>query len=186
MYFYCYHWRYNSISNFLTTSLKAVNESILYTDIASYLSPSIITGEKLLQDLDLKTNNNHLYILELTVGFQSNLDTNATRKHSKDAPLLSHLQRQFKPVSFVHLSMSSLGIFDNSCNSFFKMCDCLSIDQQKNCISSLNFPTLPLILHTIYFVAKINHGKTQSYILCNFGFFLSFPLLNLRLYYIFL
>ena len=31
----------------------------------------------------------------------------------------------------VNLSMSSLGIFGNSCNSFFKMCDSFSIDQQQ-------------------------------------------------------
>ena len=74
---------------------------------------------------------NYYYILELTVGFESNFDTNATRKHSKYASLLSDLQRQFKCVSFVNLSMSSLGIFGNSYNSFFKMCDSLSIDQQQ-------------------------------------------------------
>ena len=112
----------------LATSPKAVNESTIYADIQGFLSPSIITGENLRPDLLLRTNNNYLYILELTVGFESNLETNATRKHSNYAPLLSGLQRQFKCVSFVNLSMSSLGIFGNSCNSFFKMCDSLSID----------------------------------------------------------
>ena len=82
-----YTWRHNSILNFLATSLKAVNESTIYADIPGYLSPSIITGENLRPDLLLKTNNNYLYILELTVGFESNLDTNATRKHSKYASL---------------------------------------------------------------------------------------------------
>ena len=69
----------NSILNFLATSLKAVNESTIYADIPGSLSQSIITGENLRPDLLLKTNNNYLYILELTVGFESNLDTNATR-----------------------------------------------------------------------------------------------------------
>ena len=94
-----YTWRHNSILNFLATSLKAVNESTIYADIPGYLSPSIITGENLRPDLLLKTNNNYLYILELTVGFESNLDTNAPRKHSKYASLLSDLQRKFKCVS---------------------------------------------------------------------------------------
>ena len=126
-----YTWRHNSILNFLATSLKAVNESTIYADIPGFLSPSIITGKNLRPDLLLKTNNNYLYILELTVGFESNLDTNATIKHSKYASLLSDLQRKFKCVSFVNLSMSSLGIFGNSCISFFKMCDSLSIDHQQ-------------------------------------------------------
>ena len=84
-------------------------------------------------DLLLKTDNNYLYNLELTVGFEYNLDTNATGKHTKYASLLSDLQRQYKCVSFVNLSMSSLGIFGNSCNSFIKMCYSLSppIAQQQ-------------------------------------------------------
>ena len=126
-----YIWRHNSILNFLATSLKAVNESTIYADIPCFLSPTIITGEILRPDLLFKINNNYLYILELYVGFESNLETNATRKQSKYAPPLSGLQRQFKCVSFVYLSMSSLGTFGNPCNSFFKMCDSLSIDQQQ-------------------------------------------------------
>ena len=170
-----YTWRHNSILNCLATSLKAVNESTIYADIPGYLSPSIIN---LRPDLLLKTNNKYLYILEFTVGFESNLHTNETREHSKYASLLSDLQRKFKCVSFVNLSMSSLGIFGNSCNSFFKMCDSLSpLTNNKNGISFLNFPTLPPVLRTTYFVAKINHGQIQNYILFNFGcfIFLSFP-----------
>ena len=78
-----YTWRHNSILNFLATSLKAVNESTIYADIPGFLSPSIITGENLRPDLLLRTNHNYLYILELTVGFESNPETNATRKHTK-------------------------------------------------------------------------------------------------------
>ena len=128
-------------------SLKAVNESTIYADIPGFLSPSIITGENLRPDLLLRTNNNYLYILELTVGFESNLETNATRKHSKYAPLLSGLQWQFKCVSFVNLSMSSLGIFGNS---FFEMCDSLSIDQQqkKYLISKLS----NIAIRTTYYI----------------------------------
>ena len=155
-----YTWRHNSILNILATSLKAVNESTIYADIPGYLSPSIITGENLRPDLLLKTNNNYLYILELTVGFESNLHTNVTRKHSKYASLLSDLQRKFKCVSFVNLSMSSLGIFGK----------CVTLSpaiNNKNGISSLNFPTFPSVLRTTYFVAKISHGKIRNYIRFN-------------------
>ena len=85
-----YTWRHNSILNFLATSLKAVNESIIYADIPGFLSPSIITGENLRPDLLLRTNNNYLYILELTVGFESNLEKNATR-NTASSMLLSYL-----------------------------------------------------------------------------------------------
>ena len=127
-----------------------INESTIYADIPGYLSQSIITGESLPPDLLLKINNNYLYILELTVGFEFNLDTNATRKHSKYASLLSGLERQFKCVSFGKPSMSSLGFFGNSCNSFFKMCNSLSFDQQQKryLISKLS----NIVIHTTYYI----------------------------------
>ena len=138
---------------------------IIIIIIPGFLSPSIITGENLRPDLLLRTNNNYLYILELTVGFESNLETNATRKHSKYAPLLSGLQRQFKCVSFVNLSMSSHS----------SKCVTLSPSiSNKNSISFLNFPTLPFVLRTTYFVAKISHGQIRNYIFFNFSCFILF------------
>ena len=45
--------------------------------------------------------------------------------------LLSDLRSQYKSVPFVNLSMSSLGIYANSCLSSLKMYDSLSIDNQR-------------------------------------------------------
>ena len=160
-----------------------MNLSYTLIYLARYLSLSIITGGNLRSDLLLKTNNNYLYILELTVGFESNLDTNATRKHSKYASLLSDLQRKFRCVSFVNLSMSSRGphsllnIFENPVaikNSFILLQNLTlsSSINNKNCISSLNFPTLPSVLHSTYFIAKINHGQIRNKIRFNFGSFI--------------
>ena len=50
-------------------------------NIAGFSSPSIITGDDLDFDLLLKTKDNCLYILELTIGFETNLKKNAERKH---------------------------------------------------------------------------------------------------------
>ena len=86
-------WRHDSVLNFLVTSLKAVNISSLYADISSFPSPSIITGGELRPDLLLKTNDNSLYVLELTVGFETNLASNSTRKKNEYAPLLSELKK---------------------------------------------------------------------------------------------
>ena len=114
----------------LATSLKIVEGSLLYADIPGFPSPSIITGDDLRPDLLLKTKDNCLYILELTIGFQKNLSNNAERKRLKYTRLVSDLRSQYKSVTFVNLSMSSLGIYANSCLSFLKMCDSLSIDNQ--------------------------------------------------------
>ena len=48
-----------------------------------FISPSVITGDQLRPDLLLAIENKVLYILELTVGFETNLKTNSVRKHEK-------------------------------------------------------------------------------------------------------
>lgn len=96
-------WRHNSVLNFLATSLKAVNGSSLYAYIHGFHSPSIISGDELRPDLPLKTNNKFLYILELTVGFETNLVTNSNRKMNRYAPLLTQLKKRFKSLHFVNL-----------------------------------------------------------------------------------
>ena len=93
-----YTWRHNSALNFLATSFQAINGSSLYTDLPGFLSPSIITGYRLRPHLLLKTKENCLYVLELAIGFETNLNCNAVRKSEKYATLASELNRQFKSV----------------------------------------------------------------------------------------
>ena len=125
-----YTWRHNSALNFLATSLKAIEGSSLFADIPGFSSPSIITGDNLRPDLLLRTKENILYVLELTIGFETNLNCNEERKRLKYARLVSDLRPRFKSVIFVNLSISSLGIFSDSGSSFLEMCDSLSIDDQ--------------------------------------------------------
>jgi hypothetical protein len=62
-------------------------------------------------DLLLSTNSGCLYIDELTVGFESNLQNNIKRKRSKYLGLTSEQRKHLKLVEFIDLSMSFLGIF---------------------------------------------------------------------------
>ena len=77
-------WRHDSILNFLATNLQTVNDSCIYVDLPGYKSPSIITGDTYRPDLLLSTSSRCLYIIELTVGFESNLQKNVERKKSKN------------------------------------------------------------------------------------------------------
>jgi hypothetical protein len=52
-------------------------------DLAGYKSPSIITGDTNRPDLLLSTSNGTLYIVELTVGFELNLQKNVERINQK-------------------------------------------------------------------------------------------------------
>ncbi|CAH3118755.1 unnamed protein product, partial [Porites lobata] len=61
---------------------------------------------------------NCLYVLELTVGFESNLNNNAVRKKEKYLNLINEMSRNFRCVRFVNLSLSSLGVFSDECSTF--------------------------------------------------------------------
>ena len=88
----------------------------LYADLPSFLSPSIITGDSLRPDLVLVTDTS-LYILELTVGFESSLQINSDRKKAKHHSLISDLTPTFSNIKFINLSMSTLGLLSKSSDS---------------------------------------------------------------------
>ena len=108
----------------------------MYADIPSFLSPSFITGDSLRPNLVLITKNSTLYILELTLGFESNIEFNSGRKASKHSPLILDLKKSYSDVKFVNLSMSTLGIMGKSSESLFLMLDELKFDKtaQKHII----------------------------------------------------
>ena len=76
-------WRHNSILNFLANTLQTVNGSALYADVPGFKSPSIITGHTYRPDLLLSLSNGSLYVVELTVGYETNLENNVKRKKAK-------------------------------------------------------------------------------------------------------
>ena len=50
--------------------------------------PSILTGKRLRPDILLTTADKCLYIIELTIGFETNIDSNPQRKEIKYRLLL--------------------------------------------------------------------------------------------------
>ena len=55
----------------------------------------------------------YIYILELTIGYESNLQNDAASKRQKYENLIKEQQKHEK-VKFVNLSISSLGVFIES------------------------------------------------------------------------
>ena len=82
-------------------------------DLPGFLCPSVITGDNLRPDLLLPFQNKCLYIFELTVGFETNLQTNIPRKNEKDRDLIRSLKEEYKDVRFINLSLSTLGVFSS-------------------------------------------------------------------------
>ena len=58
-------------------TLLSVKDAKVYADLPGYNSLSIITGDEYRPDMLLLTTENTLYVVELTVGHESNLENNS-------------------------------------------------------------------------------------------------------------
>ena len=77
------------------------------------VSPSVITGDSLRPDLLLQVHNKCLYILELTIGYETNLTSNIARKDKKYQDLTRTLQHHYNNVKFINLFISTLEVFSS-------------------------------------------------------------------------
>ena len=67
-------------------------------------SLSILTGGSLLPDMLLSVEDKCLYVIELTVGFETNRERNAERKEIKYRPLLKQFENKYRKTKFINLS----------------------------------------------------------------------------------
>ena len=115
-----YTWRHNSVLLFLSKMLAKAKDIQLFADHDDFDSPCMITGHSLRPDM-LIIFNQTLYIIELTVGFESNVNSNSLRKMRKYSELVDTFSRKYDAVKFVNVSMGTLGMFGTSCDTFIAM-----------------------------------------------------------------
>ena len=79
-------WRHDSIPNFIAKSLQPVINvhSSLYADVNGFPNPSVITAGNYRPDFLFLIQSKCLYVLELTVAFESNLNNNAVHKKMRE------------------------------------------------------------------------------------------------------
>ena len=139
--------------NFLVQTLQSINGYDLFADLAGFRTPSIITGDRFRPDLLLPSSNNSLlYIVELTVGYESNLESNIRRKNIKYKELIKQQRKSFNDVKFVNISISSLGVFAKESSNFLTMLDDIGFEDK----------------HKIYCIRKMTTIaiRTSYYIFC--------------------
>ena len=76
-------WRHDYILNCLAKAFQAMDAGNIYAGIPEFRNPSILTGDVYRPDLLLVTPDRSLYIVELTVGDETNLHKNVVRKREK-------------------------------------------------------------------------------------------------------
>ena len=112
----------------------------IYADLPSFPSPSLISGDTFRPDLILHNKHSKkVHILELKVGFESNLKINSDRKLSKHMPLVCSLSPSYQDVNFISVPMSVLGILDNYCVSLLQLLKDLNVKEihQKRLASKI-------------------------------------------------
>ena len=133
----------------MTSSLQCLKYCTFYVDLSQYLSPCLVTGDDLCPDM-LISFFDTLYVLELNVGFEANLNNSVSRKFEKYRHFLHDLHTKYRRIKFVNLSISSLGIFGQSCDSFIQMCSDLSINTGHT--SYIVIKLTSTIIHTTCYV----------------------------------
>ena len=96
------------------------------------------------------TKEKVLYILELTIGFETNLQINSESKALKYYPLQQTLLPNYKQIKFINLSMGALGTIGSSSESFINLLNslCFNDKVQKHILSNL----INITIRSAYFI----------------------------------
>ena len=157
-----YTWRHNSVLFFIANTFSSLNQISVCADLPSFMSPSLITGDSLRPDLLLLTGNKVLYILELTLSFETNIQANSERNANKYTPLLQELSSSYNKVILINVSMGALGVMGSSCDSFLSLLQDLSIDkvtQRRIIMKTIN---IAIGQHITSSAKEINHRTTLN------------------------
>ena len=110
-----YNWRHDSVLLFLSKTFASVMDVRIYADLNGYDSPCIYTTDDDRPDL-LVFYRNTVYVLELTVGFETNMLKNAERKNLRYTKLMRRFKIEYETVLFVNLSLGALGTISTHVN----------------------------------------------------------------------
>ena len=159
-----YTWRHISVLLHNTNSFSSLQRCRLFVDLPSFPSPSLITGDSLRPDLALISPDNTLYIVELTVGFETNIEVNNKRKAIKYGSLIQDLRSQYRTITFINLSMSALGIYEASSDTILNMMNDLGIAKSVQ-ISIIKKITNIAVRSTYYIFCRRNKTWTDPALL---------------------
>ena len=111
-----WNWRHDSILLNIARFMAKIPGVIMYCDIenSEFHTPSVITGDEMRPDI-VVIKGDLCMILELTVGFETNMKKNTERKGNHYKELISRLNNTYK-VRFVNLSMGGIGVIGKDSN----------------------------------------------------------------------
>ena len=127
-----YTWRPNSVLKALPSFLlpRAIGE--LYVDLEGFRSPSKVTGDSKRPDMLIVRPDGTLYLVELTVCYETNMPKNAQMKSNPYETTIDHLKSSLTCVNFVNLVVSALGISCKDSKTLITMFEDFKITRQEH------------------------------------------------------
>ena len=111
-----YTWRHDSVLQVIANSLTRFCSN-LFVDLPSFASPCIITGEQERPDIVIVPQK-AVMLLELTIGFETNMELNSTRKREKYKALVDRLKKSYDDVVYANISMGACGFIEKDSKKF--------------------------------------------------------------------
>ena len=144
-----YTWRHNSVLLNIASSIPRDQNITLYVDLDSFASQSIISGDEQRPDMIMKRNND-LWILKLSVGFETNLENNINAKRLRYNTLIQCLKTTYRKVKFINLSLSGIDVYSKSHVTFSDLLSDLEVDKAHS--SYVLSKILDFCIRTTYYL----------------------------------
>ena len=116
-----YTWRHNSILKHLVEYLSSVKKDLrFYADVEGFENPSVVTGLEDRPDMIIENYTNRaIYVIELTIGFETNITKNCIRKTTRYRELCNALKQRYNTVEYFNLSMGAIGVIGIECKKIY-------------------------------------------------------------------
>ena len=127
-----WNWRHDSILINISRMLSKIPDIKVYCDVADteFLTPSIITGDSERPDIVIMKDK-ECKVVELTVGFETNILKNSKRKEARYKDLIERLKKDYN-VEYFDLSMGGIGVIGNESKKIKDMFLNLGLSQQES------------------------------------------------------
>ena len=124
-----YTWRHDFFLNIIANTLSRFCKNV-YADLSSFASPCIVTGDQERPDIVL-VQQKVVTIIELTIGFETNMEGNSARKREKYKSLKASLMLTYDEVNYVNVSMGACGFIEKDSNNLFDLLRCLKLPENE-------------------------------------------------------
>jgi len=127
-----WNWRHDSILINIAKILSKIPGVKVYCDVedSEFLTPSVISGDAERPDI-VVVKDRECKVLELTVGFETNILKNSERKRKKYNDLIKKLNNDYD-VEYIDLSMGAIGVIGNESKDVQKLFINLGLSKQES------------------------------------------------------